>query len=395
MHLKTSRLVMDPFQYNAGMEYIACDFLQQKNVLITTDGNRIESLLPTSSSETDLCITPGFCDLQVNGGFGIDLNSPNLTVEDVIDLNRKLLAHGVTSWCPTVITASDGQMLHNLGVINEACQTDQLLEKCIAGIHLEGPYLSPVDGARGAHPVQFLRQPDLDEFAAFQRAAGGRIRIVTIAPELNGAMELIAALSQQGIIVALGHTLASSAQIRAAVDAGARLATHLGNGIPAQIDRHHNPLVDLLAEESLFASVIFDGHHLPANLRKLIVKAKGLDRVLMVSDATRLAGMPPGRYDEPIGGSVELAENGRLSLAGTPYLAGAAMTLLEDVNAMLAEHSLTFTELLALSMQNPRAFLGIEQQSLVLLKFDPTTSRAEVIFTAIDGHIYTTQGECE
>jgi len=366
------------------MEYIAQDFLSNKTVRVVVAAESIQSVSPVPNQETDLWLTPGFCDLQVNGGFGLDLNAKVVTVEQVIQLNQRLLQHGVTAWCPTVITAESRQMLHCLAVIDEACRTDPLVASCVAGIHLEGPFLSPVEGARGAHALDFLRQPDPAAFAEFQQAAGGRIAILTIAPELNGALDLIETLSSQGILVGLGHTMANRGQIAEAIQAGAGFATHLGNGLPAQVHRHDNPFIHLLAQDDLFASVIFDGHHLPPAIRKLILRTKTLDRLMMVSDATRLTGLPAGSYEEPIGGMVELSADGRLSLAGTPYLAGAAMTLLEDVNAMGSTNTFSLTELLQLSMKNPRDFLGFRQESQVLIQFDAQPKQMKVIFAAIN-----------
>ncbi|MEE4194939.1 MAG: N-acetylglucosamine-6-phosphate deacetylase [Anaerolineae bacterium] len=370
------------------MEYIAYHPFLETMLQIRCAEGKIQSITPAVECESSLLLTPGFCDLQVNGGFGIDLNDASLTPQDVILLNQRLLQHGVTAWCPTVITAEHHHMLHNLAVIDTACQMDALLAQCVVGIHLEGPYLSGHEGARGAHPLEFVRKPDLSVFDEYQCAANGRIKIITLAPELDGAEELIRMLSAEGIVVAIGHSMANRQQIQSAVKAGARLATHLGNGLAACVHRHDNPFIHMLAEDGLFASVIFDRHHLPADVRRLILRTKGIDRLVMVSDATRLTGMPPGVYDESIGGKVELSSDRRLSLAGTPYLAGAAMSLLEDVNVMLMEGEPDRQQLLQLSMQNPLGLLRIQPDSLVLLNLNPVTNQFEVVFSAVAGQLY-------
>ncbi len=369
------------------MRHITQDPITGNCYRISIEKNGISDVEAVPIQQTNLFLTPGFCDLQVNGGFGIDLNTPDLTADDVIQLNRKLFEQGVTGWCPTIITASQQDIFSTLSVIDAACRLDRSLAQSIIGIHLEGPYLSPLEGARGAHPAAFIRLPDLAEFKAFQSAAGGRIRIITLAPELEGAIDFIHTLTQQGVLVALGHTLASKAQIEAAVETGACLSTHLGNGLPAQLDRHRNPLISMLLNEELYASVIFDGHHLPEDIRKLIRLIKGVDHLLMISDATRLVGMPPGFYEESIGGGVELSSDGRLSLAGTPYLAGAAMTLLQDVNLMLTTGEFSLPEVIQMAMINPGELFGLERNNLVLLQQDPKTRHINVLLTAIDNKV--------
>lgn len=374
------------------MRYLTQDPITGNCYRIHIEQDVILGVEAASSQQTNLFLTPGFCDLQVNGGFGIDLNSPGLTVEDVCELNRGMLAQGVTSWCPTVVTASPEDMSTDLSVIDAACRSDRLLAQCIAGIHLEGPFLSAMEGARGAHAKQFIRLPEIEDFKALQAAAGGRIRIVTLAPEQDGAPELIHYLTQQGIIVSLGHTLANREQIEAAIAAGADLATHLGNGLPALLNRHHNPLLSMLLKEKLNASVIFDGHHLPEEIRTLFRKIKGVEHLVMVSDATRLVGMPPGSYQEPIGGKVELFPDGRLSLAGTPYLAGAAMTLLQDANFLLGKKEFSLGEIIRMAMTQPREIIRFEQNSLVILRQNPKTKKISVLLTAIDNEVVH-QGE--
>lgn len=376
------------------MEYIANDPFSGGSVRIMTDQGMVTAFDPVETVDADLLLTSGFCDLQVNGAFGIDLNGAALTNSDVRMLNQGLLKTGVTAWCPTIITGEHSRMLQNLAVIDTACREDPLTADCIVGIHLEGPYLSEDDGARGAHPRAYVRDPNFAEFEAFQRAAGGRIRIITIAPERTAAVDLIKVLSRQGIIAALGHTMATPAQIRDAVLAGARLATHLGNGLPAMLPRHKNPFLSLLTEDALFASVIFDGHHLPRQMRTLIARGKGMNRLVMVSDSTSLTGMPPGQYDEAVGGMVKLSADGRLSLVGTPYLAGSAMTLLDDVNVMVGEDGFSLTGLLALSMTNPRTLLGLDTNSYVILRKNPQTNQLEVICSIInDQVVYSTMEE--
>lgn len=330
---------------------------------------------------------PGFCDLQVNGAYGIDINAPDLNREKLHTLCERFLAEGVTAWLPTVITAAPGAICRQLSILHAACQADPLCAACIPGFHLEGPFLSPLEGARGAHVPAFIQPPDWELFEQFQAAAGGSIRIVTLAPEADEALPFIEKLHAAGITAAIGHSMAEEDILQAAIDAGAQLSTHLGNGLPATLPRHHNPLLTQMAADDLSAGVIFDGHHLPACLRRILLRAKGVERLILVSDATRLAGMPPGIYDESVGGRVELHENGRLSLHGTPYLAGAALTLKQDVERTLREDNLPLADVLQMAVENPRRLLDLQDDSLVLFTVNPSSAEITIQLTARNGQI--------
>ena len=374
--------------YNFSMnDLFAYDPLTRRHWRVIDDGARVQ-LAPSDGSITPDCyLMQGFCDLQVNGAFGVDINAPDLSIEALHYLCERLLAEGVTAWLPTVITASTDAILRQLSIVRQACEQDDLCATTIAGIHLEGPFLSPQEGARGAHDARFLQSPDLALFERFQAATGGRIRIVTLAPELPGAIEFIRSLAEQGVITAIGHSLADENTLQQAVSAGARLSTHLGNGLPALLPRHANPFLHQLAEDALMAGVIFDGHHLPSALRRIILRAKGVERLIMVSDATRLTGMPPGRYSEAVGGEVALSDAGRLSLAGTPYLAGAARTLTQDAALALFEDQIPLESVLRLTVENPRRLLGCQSDSLVLFSLDEGARTIVIHLTALQGTV--------
>ena len=208
-----------------------------------------------------------------------------------------------------------------------------------------------------------------------------------MAPEVKGSIPFIHQLDGNGILPALGHTLAEEETIRRVVEAGAKLATHLGNGLPEMLNRHHNTFISMLMEDDLYASVIFDGHHLPQKVRDLLCRAKGVKRLIMISDSTYLTGMPAGVYEEMIGGKVELSENGRLSLYGTPYLAGSAQTLRQDAAVALADAGNSLVDVLQMSMINPRSLLNIHKNSIVLIKLHPSNHQFEILLTAIDNRI--------
>jgi N-acetylglucosamine-6-phosphate deacetylase len=227
-----------------------------------------------------------------------------------------------------------------------------------------------VDGPRGAHPVQHVRPPSLAEFHRWQAASDGLVGMITLSPHFAGVEEYIATVAAQGVHVALGHTDATPQQIRKAVDAGARISTHLGNGIGTTLPRHPNVLWTQLAEDRLTATLIADGHHLPADTLKTMVRAKGIDRSILVSDAVAVAGLPPGAYDTPVGGRVELSADGRLSLAGTNYLAGAALALKDGVARASNMMGATLGDVLKMATANPGRFTGDRGQLRVGARAD-------------------------
>jgi N-acetylglucosamine-6-phosphate deacetylase len=285
----------------------------------------VRSVGPPSAGRPDLeagWVAPALFDLQINGCGGRGFSSETLTVEDVGHVVRTCRRHGVGFLCPTLITNGFEALSHGLRTVARACEEDRECRAAIPAIHLEGPYISPEDGPRGAHPRRHVRPPDRDEFRRLQDAAGGRIRLVTLAPEHDGAPAFIEWLVQQGVVVALGHTAASGARIREAVDAGARLSTHLGNGCHAVLPRHDNVLWEQLAEDRLWASLICDGHHLPPAVIRCMVRVKTPSRLVLTCDASTLAGLPPGRYRE-WGEDIDILPTGKVVVAASGYLAGS------------------------------------------------------------------------
>lgn len=334
-------------------------FTGSPHALTIVDG-KIAAIAPFAGT-ADTYLGPGLIDLQVNGYGGLDLNDGALTADTVTALSRLLLSRGVTRYLPTIITASEADIVAALAAITEAVARDPLAAATIAGIHVEGPSFFPEDGPRGAHPREHVRAPDIAEFARWQAAAGGLIRMVTLSPHWPQSTGYIAQLSAQGIVVAIGHTDATAQQIHAAAAAGARMSTHLGNGAAAMLPRHPNFIWAQLANDSLWASFIADGHHLPGDTLKAMLRAKGLERSILVSDSAALGGMAPGVYSQRIGGEVEVSAEGRLSVAGTPYLAGAARTLSENVAIAIKLAGLSLAQSLRLATHNPAAMLGKPQ----------------------------------
>jgi N-acetylglucosamine-6-phosphate deacetylase len=302
-------------------------FSTGESIQVTVEDGKIIQMGATTSETAKHWIAPGLIDVQVNGIGGFDLNSSDSTTETVQGAVRVLQKGGVTRFCPTVVTGTKERILHCIRTIVEACEVDPVVDHAVLGIHVEGPFISPDDGPRGAHNRDWVRNTDWDEFLEWQAAAKGRIRKVTLAPEKPGAIAFIEKLVQSGVVAAIGHTSATEKDIQLAVSAGATMSTHLGNGAHPLIKRHPNYIWAQLAEDRLWAGLIPDGHHLPASTLKVMIRTKGR-KAILTSDAVSLAGMQPGRYVTNINRDVILEPNGFLHLASTPdILAGSATPL--------------------------------------------------------------------
>ncbi len=303
-------------------------------------------------------LLPGLIDLQVNGYDGLDVNADPLRPEVVHDLTRALWRHGITGWCPTVITAAPADMLARIRAVAEAVRADPLTRHGVVGLHVEGPHLSPLEGARGVHEERHIRPPDIAELGTWIDAAAGLLAIVTLSPEWDGAERYVRACRGAGVVAAVGHTAATPEQIRRCVDAGATLSTHLGNGAPASLPRHPNAIWAQLAADRMSASFIADGHHLPADTLTAMVRAKSVARSVLISDSTALAGRPPGEYDTPVGGRVTLSAAGRLAPVGSPYLAGSAITLADAVARVVDLAQVSPEDAVRMATANPADVVG-------------------------------------
>lgn len=301
-------------------------------------------------------LVPGLLDLQVNGYAGVDFSSPGLDAGGVRRVVEALWAEGVTGFSPTVITGPAAQMRESVAVLAAAARADEAVADALLGVHLEGPWISPVDGSRGAHPVEHVRPPDADELAELCDA--GDVALLTIAPEIPGATGLATAARERGVLVSVGHSLAEPEDVQAAVAAGATLSTHLGNGIPALLKRHPNLVWEQLGNDALTAMFIADGHHVDLATLRTMIRAKGAGRWLLVSDTTSVGGSAPGRYRTHIGGEVELDAAGRLGMVGTDYLAGAAASLRSGLANAWAARVAGAAEVTAAVSARPAAVLG-------------------------------------
>jgi N-acetylglucosamine-6-phosphate deacetylase len=338
-------------------------------------------------------ITPGWIDLQVNGFAGVDYNSPTASHDEVSRSIRAMFATGVTRFFPTVITGSPENMsgaLRNLAAAKVSIPEGPAME----AFHIEGPYISPDDGPRGAHPRRWCRPPDLDEFRRFQDDAQGHIRLITLSPEWPNAAHFIESVVREGVVASIGHTRASAEEIASAVSAGATLSTHIGNGAHATLPRHPNYIWEQLAEDRLAASFIVDGIHLPKSFLNVALRAKGLERAILVTDAVMPAGCAPGRYK--LGEvEVELHADGSVRLIGEKRLAGSALRMDHAIQNVIKLAGLRLRDAITLATRNParvgripyrqRGLTTGERADLVRFTYDETTNAIRVLETFVNG----------
>ena len=311
--------------------------------------NAIESVAP-SEQQADHYLAPGWIDIQINGFAAVDYNDPGTSHEEIERSLHVLFSNGVTRLYPTVITGSPERMagaLRNLASARESLPDGEAMD----GFHVEGPFIAAEDGPRGAHPRQWVRKPDLEEYRRWQEAAGGHIRIVTLSPEWPEAPRFIEQVVADGVVAAIGHMNATPAQVRDAVSAGATLSTHLGNGAHGVMRRHPNYIWEQLAEDRLMADFIVDGIHLDASFLKVALRAKTVDRSVLVTDAATPAAAPPGRYY--LGDQVvDHTEDGRVVLAGQDRLAGSALRMDRGIENLMRLAGLSLAEAVQLATVN-------------------------------------------
>ncbi len=371
---------------------ICCGIDALSGAPVEVSGNQaIAAVSPAASPGR--YIAPGWIDLQVNGFAGVDYNAPDAPLEEIARSIRALYSTGVTRFYPTIITGSPERIRGALANLARARQT--LPEgAAIEGFHVEGPHISPEDGPRGAHPLRWVRKPDLDEFRCWQDAAGGLVRLVTVAPEWPEAPRYIEKIVEAGAVASIGHTAAGAREIEEAVRAGATLSTHLGNGAHAMVPRHPNYIWDQLAEDRLMADFIADGIHVPAAFLKTAIRAKGVERSVLITDAVMPAGCAPGRYR--LGEQeVDLTPEGRVLLAGAGRLAGSALRMDRGVENLMRLAGVTLADALRMATVNAARAGRIagrtaglasgDRADIVLFAFDERTCAIQVQETWVNG----------
>lgn len=364
---------------------------QQIEISFNAAIQSVEPVIPPRRE--NMYLAPGWIDLQINGFAGADFCSPATSHDDLARSIRAMYATGVTRILPTVITGSRDNMAGALANLAKARRS--IPEgAAIAGFHVEGPYISPDDGPRGAHPRRWVRPPDLDEFRRFQEAAENGIRLITISPEWPQAPAFIEQVAHTGVVVSVGHTAASAGQIHDAVRAGATMSTHLGNGAHAILPRHPNYIWDQLAEDRLAASFIVDGIHLTESFLRVALRAKRLERCILVTDAVMPAGCSPGPYK--LGEvDVELHSDGSVRLLGGTRLAGSALRMDHAIGNVITFAGVSLSEAITLASINParvgrvalrqRGLTPGDRADIVKFRFNEDTKSIQILETYVDG----------
>ena len=382
-------LAFTPMTYaeeNFKMTVEGLSYVDKSPIQIVVQGGVIQRVTRkdalSHTPEDPMYIAPGLIDNQVNGyasvsfGFG----GGALTVEGVRKATEALWKEGVTTYFPTLTTNRHDILLANFATLARAVK-DPVLARSIPGYHLEGPYISAIDGYRGAHPKRYVRLPDWDEFMTYYEAANGKILQVSVAPEVEGAMDFIRRCRAKGIKVALAHHNGSAAIIKQAVDEGAIVATHLGNGCANLINRHDNPLWPQLADDRLYASIICDGHHLRPEEIQVFVKAKGVDRILLTSDVTRYAGMTPGIYTTDDGKTIELTTDGMIRYPAQKVLAGSASPMTKGVGHVMRVTGCSLKDAIQMASTNQARVYGLDDRGQLA-----PGKRADFILFTIKDH---------
>jgi N-acetylglucosamine-6-phosphate deacetylase len=305
---------------------------------------------------------PGLVDIQINGYAGFDFNGDpsTLTAERFEAVREKLRRRGVSAILVTLTTNSPESMIARAAAYSKVIEHSPELAAMYPGLHIEGPFISREDGPRGAHALKHVMSPSQrpDLIDRINDVCGGRVRVVTLAPETDGAIEMIGRLSRAGMCVAFGHTMATPAELQAGAAAGARMCTHLGNGSHNMLPRLDNYVQWQLAQDRLWASFIPDGHHMPFTTLKNFIRAKTPARSVLVTDAVSPAEMPPGEYT--LGETVVVrAPNGRVSPPGKTHLGGSSLTLDMGVINTFRHCDVTFEQAWSMASEQPAKLVGL------------------------------------
>ncbi len=301
----------------------------------------------------------GFVDLQVNGYAGVDFNADGMTAAAFHHACERLEADGVVAFLPTIITDTPVAMCGRLSTLARLRQADPLAARLIPGLHIEGPFLNPAEGYRGAHPADAMGPADPDVMRQLLDAAAGLTRIVTLAPECDPGQRVTTLLSSAGIRVAGGHSNASLDDLRAGIDAGLSMFTHVGNGCPMQQHRHDNIVQRVLSlSERLWLTFIADGAHVPFFVLRNYLGLADPSRAVVVSDAIAPAGLGPGRYT--LGRREVVVDEDMVPRApDRSHFVGSAVTMRQSAENLRAAMGLPEETVRALTIDNPRRALGL------------------------------------
>lgn len=368
---------------NAQQTIEGLHFVTGKPIQIKIENGKIAGIRYISEitgENSKIYIAPGFIDNQVNGFAGVSFafGESDLTGEGIEKATRELWKKGVTTYLPTLTTNSQDVLVTNFTLLAKAVDDKKLLGS-IPGFHLEGPYINPEDGFRGAHPKQFVRLPDWNEFLEMYKASGENILQVTIAPEMEGAQDFIKKCREKGIVVAVGHHNANKQQLDLAVENGARISTHLGNGCANMINRHYNPLWPQLSNDDLMISIICDGFHLLPEEIRVFYKTKGVDKTIITSDVTSYAAMEPGQYKTQTGETIELTREGKLFYPAQNVLYGSASPITNGVGFAMKVTGCSLADAVQMASTNPAKLYSLNDRGTL-----ETGKRADLILFTLD-----------
>ncbi len=306
-------------------------------------------------------LAPGFVDIHMHGGAGLDVM--RATPAELPHLNKFLTTHGVTGYFPTTVAAPLDQTCAALERLADAIEAAQeapatngdALQASPLGIHLEGPFLS--HKRRGVHPLEYLVEPTLEIFERLWQAARGHVRMMTIAPELPGALEVIAEAARRKVCVSIGHSDAQLEAARAGVRAGARHATHTFNAMRPLDHRDPGILGEVLTSTQVTADIIVDGIHVAPEVVQLFLQAKGLERTVLITDATAAAGMPDGTYQ--LGPIQVVVKDGKCTMDGR--LAGSVLTMDRAVRNVTQFANWSLQDAVRAATLNPARAVGLTE----------------------------------
>ena len=340
----------------------------------------IKTIKKLKNENSKIYISQGFFDNQVNGFAGVSFafGESDLTAEGIEKATSELWKKGVTTYLPTLTTNSQEVLVRNFAILAKSINNENLLGS-IPGFHLEGPYINPEDGYRGAHPKQFVRLPNWNEFMEMYNASDKKILEVTVAPEMEGAQDFIKKCINKGIVVAVGHHNANKEQLDLAVANGARISTHLGNGCANMINRHVNPLWPQLANDDLMISIICDGFHLLPEEIKTFYKVKGVDKTIITSDVTSYAALEPGEFKTETGETIVLSKEGRLYYPAQNVLYGSASPITKGVGHIMEVTECSLADAVQMASTNQAKLYGLNDRGTL-----EVGKRADLILFTLD-----------
>ena len=328
--------------------------LEGDSIEVEVDAERIVAVQKIATDEALPLIAPPLVDLQHNGAKHLAFNRVHESPQTLETVAKHALRHGVGRLLATITTQAYEDSLESLKAIDRQLSADSFLARCYPGIFFEGNYMSAEYGWRGVHPKQFMRDPSWAQWEELYNASGRRIVKFNIDPSRSGALETIGAAAAEGILVSMGHCGPDPDTIKAAVEAGATLVTHLGNGAPPEIHRHRNPFWTWLADDRIRVGLIPDGYHLPGDFLRTALKVKG-DGAYLVSDSASTAGLEPGVY----GGS-EIQEGGFTHMKGNQEQLAGAWHQLDRGVERLCELGWTLAAAWRQASVVPAAIIGLE-----------------------------------